>query len=30
MDLSLRKAAGSDSATIAAYLKKLAKFEKLS
>lgn len=30
MDLSLRKATGSDSATIAAYLKKLAEFEKLS
>lgn len=30
MDLLLRKATGSDSATIAAYLKKLAEFEKLS
>ena len=30
MDISLRKATGSDSAIIAAYLKKLAEFEKLS
>lgn len=30
MDISLRKATGSDSAVIAAYLKKLAEFEKLS
>lgn len=29
MDISLRKATGSDSAVIAAYLKKLAEFEKL-
>lgn len=30
MDISLRKATGSDSAVIASYLKKLAEFEKLS